>query len=93
MPGFGKLKITGLGGRRLEKYCTLDHEVTSIRIWLPSSPNCLMGDLDQDKVAALLSAVAKMGAEYFVIDAGWYADDSTSWDEACGSLRKEILTF
>ncbi|KXG46728.1 Aldolase-type TIM barrel [Penicillium griseofulvum] len=43
--------------------------------------NCLMGDPDENKVAALLDPVAKMGAEYFVIDAGWYADDSTWWDD------------
>jgi alpha-galactosidase len=43
--------------------------------------NCLMGDPDEDKVSALLDPVAKTGAEYFVIDAGWYADDSTWWDD------------
>ncbi|KAJ5382983.1 Aldolase-type TIM barrel [Penicillium concentricum] len=43
--------------------------------------NCLMGDPDEDKVAALLDPVAKTGAKYFVIDARWYADDSTWWDD------------
>ncbi|KAJ5951054.1 Aldolase-type TIM barrel [Penicillium vulpinum] len=43
--------------------------------------NCLMGDPDEDKVAALIDPVAKTGAEYFVIDAGWYADDGIWWDD------------
>lgn len=43
--------------------------------------NCLMGNPDEDKIEALLDPVAQSGAEYFVIDAGWYADDSNWWDD------------
>ncbi|KAH7377392.1 glycoside hydrolase superfamily [Pyrenochaeta sp. MPI-SDFR-AT-0127] len=43
--------------------------------------NCLMGDPDEDKIKALLAPVARSGAEYFVIDAGWYADDLDWWDD------------
>ncbi|KAM0544216.1 hypothetical protein ACHAPJ_011905 [Fusarium lateritium] len=43
--------------------------------------NCLMGDPDETKIEALLDPVAQSGAEYFVIDAGWYADDSNWWDD------------
>ena len=43
--------------------------------------NCLMGDPDEDKIKSLLEAVLKTGAEYFVIDAGWYADDAEWWDD------------
>lgn len=43
--------------------------------------NCLMGDPTEDKIKALLTPVANCGAEYFVIDAGWYADDSGWWDD------------
>ncbi|KAJ5742942.1 Aldolase-type TIM barrel [Penicillium manginii] len=43
--------------------------------------NCLMGDPDEQKIEALLDPVASLGAEYFVIDAGWYADDSDWWDD------------
>ncbi|PMD30324.1 glycoside hydrolase family 36 protein [Hyaloscypha variabilis F] len=42
--------------------------------------NCLMGDPDEDKIKALLDPVVQSGAEYFVIDAGWYADDGNWWD-------------
>ena len=41
--------------------------------------NCLMGDPTEDKILALIEPVAKSGAEYFVIDAGWYADDTDWW--------------
>lgn len=43
--------------------------------------NCLMGDPDEQKIEALLEPVVLSGAEYFVIDAGWYADDSNWWDD------------
>ncbi|KAK1467647.1 alpha-galactosidase [Colletotrichum cuscutae] len=42
--------------------------------------NCFMGDPDGNKVYALLEPVGQLGAEYFVIDAGWYADDGNWWD-------------
>lgn len=42
--------------------------------------NCLMGDLTEDKINALLEPVARSGAEYYVIDAGWYADEAEWWD-------------
>ncbi|CAH0055208.1 unnamed protein product [Clonostachys solani] len=43
--------------------------------------NCLMGDPNELKIEALIEPVAELGAEYFVIDAGWYADDSDWWDD------------
>lgn len=43
--------------------------------------NCLMGNPTEEKVLALLEPVSKLGVEYFVIDAGWYADDSNWWDD------------
>ncbi|RLL98920.1 hypothetical protein CFD26_106567 [Aspergillus turcosus] len=43
--------------------------------------NCLMGDPSEEKILALVDPVVKAGAEYFVIDAGWYADDSGWWDD------------
>ncbi|KAL4874595.1 glycoside hydrolase superfamily [Aspergillus karnatakaensis] len=43
--------------------------------------NCLMGDPTDDKILALVDPVVKAGAEYFVIDCGWYADDAGWWDD------------
>jgi alpha-galactosidase len=56
-----------------------DHE--GMAIIFNDYMNCLMGDPTYEKVFALIEPVAKCGAEYFVIDAGWYADDSSWWDE------------
>lgn len=50
--------------------------------------NCLMGDHDEAKIEALLGAVAAFGAEYSVIDAGWYADDSNC--RALGSVSEAL---
>ena len=36
--------------------------------------NCLMGDPTTAKLRPLITAAAAVGAEYFCIDAGWYAD-------------------
>jgi alpha-galactosidase len=46
--------------------------------------NCLLGDPTDEKILALLDPVAASGAEYFVIDAGWYADDGNWWDDVGG---------
>ncbi|KAL4888883.1 glycoside hydrolase superfamily [Aspergillus ambiguus] len=43
--------------------------------------NCLMGDPTDKKILALVNPAVRAGAEYFVIDAGWYADDSGWWDD------------
>lgn len=42
--------------------------------------NCLMGNPDEEKITALLDPAAKAGAEYYVIDAGWYADETSWWN-------------
>lgn len=42
--------------------------------------NCLMGDPDEEKVKSLIKPAVFAGAEYFVIDAGWYADEPDWWD-------------
>ncbi|CAJ2511698.1 Uu.00g073230.m01.CDS01 [Anthostomella pinea] len=41
--------------------------------------NCLMGDPTTEKILSLADPVAKSGAQYFVIDCGWYADDMGWW--------------
>jgi alpha-galactosidase len=42
--------------------------------------NCLNADATEDKLVPLIEAAAQVGAEYFVIDAGWYADEGGWWD-------------
>lgn len=42
--------------------------------------NCLMGDPTTEKLLPVIASAATAGAEYFVIDAGWYADDGGWWE-------------
>lgn len=65
--------------RRAIRRPHVDHE--KLPIIFNDYMNCLMGDPTEDKILALVDPVAKSGAEYFVIDAGWYADDSNWWDD------------
>ena len=56
-----------------------DHE--DLPIIFNDYMNCLMGDPTEQKILDLVDHVAAAGAEYFVIDAGWYAEDSGWWDD------------
>jgi alpha-galactosidase len=49
--------------------------------------NCLWGDPTEEKELPLIAAAAKAGCEYFVIDAGWYADIKEDWSPTIGSWR------
>lgn len=46
--------------------------------------NCLWGDPTEAKELPLIAAAAKVGCEYFVIDAGWYADLHEDWSQTLG---------
>ncbi|WIB62106.1 alpha-galactosidase (plasmid) [Curtobacterium sp. MCLR17_007] len=41
--------------------------------------NTLMGDPTTEKLAPLIDSAARMGADTFVMDAGWYSDDDDWW--------------
>jgi alpha-galactosidase len=47
--------------------------------------NCLWGDPTEDKELPMIAAAAKAGCEYFVIDAGWYADLHEDWSQTIGA--------
>jgi alpha-galactosidase len=57
----------------------IDHE--KVPIIFNDYMNCLMGDPTDEKILALVGPVSKSGADYFVIDCGWYADDGDWWDD------------
>jgi alpha-galactosidase len=46
--------------------------------------NCLIGDPTSEKLYPLIDAAAAAGCDYFVIDAGWYAERNESWWDAVG---------
>jgi len=49
--------------------------------------NCLWGDPTEAKELPLIEAAAKAGCEYFVIDAGWYAEVHEDWSQTIGSWQ------
>lgn len=53
--------------------------------------NCLSGDPTTAKELPLVDAAAKAGAEYFVIDAGWYADGY--WWDSVGEWKPSTKRF
>lgn len=46
--------------------------------------NCLWGDPTEQKELPLIDAAAAAGCEYFVIDAGWYAEQNENWWSTVG---------
>jgi alpha-galactosidase len=55
--------------------------------------NCLMGDPTTAKLLPLIDAAAEAGAEYFVIDAGWYADETANWWDTVGAWEPSASRF
>ena len=49
--------------------------------------NCLWGDPTEAKELPLIAAAAKAGCEYFVIDAGWYAESNEDWSPTIGAWQ------
>ncbi|SPN99192.1 related to Melibiase subfamily [Cephalotrichum gorgonifer] len=54
--------------------------------------NCLMGDPTTEKVEALIAPAKRAGSEVFVIDCGWYSDDS-GWWETVGEWKPSKRRF
>ena len=42
--------------------------------------NSLMADPDEEKLPPVIAAAAAIGADYFCVDAGWYADEQSWWN-------------
>ena len=49
--------------------------------------NTLMGDPTTERLLPLVAAAARVGAEYFCIDSGWYAELGETWWETLGTWR------
>jgi len=55
--------------------------------------NTLMGDPTTDRLLPLISAAADVGAEYFCIDSGWYADLGEGWWDTVGAWAPAASRF
>lgn len=53
--------------------------------------NTLLGDPTTDKLLPLIDAAAEVGADYFCIDAGWYADGD--WWNTVGAWQPSVTRF
>ncbi|ONK11046.1 alpha-galactosidase [Streptomyces sp. MP131-18] len=55
--------------------------------------NTLSGDPTTGKLLPLVDAAALAGAEYFVIDSGWYDDDAAGWWDSVGAWQPAASRF
>lgn len=55
--------------------------------------NALMSDPTTERELPLIEAAADLGAEYFVIDAGWYDDESGGWWDSVGAWEPSTNRF
>jgi alpha-galactosidase len=55
--------------------------------------NTLMGDPTTERLVPLITAAARVGAECFCIDAGWYAETDEQWWDAVGMWEPSTTRF
>jgi len=55
--------------------------------------NTLMGDPTTGRLLPLISAAADVGAEYFCIDSGWYAELGAGWWDTVGAWQPAASRF
>ena len=76
--------------RRLTRRPHWDHE--RLPIIFNDYMNGLSGDPSTERLLPLVEAAAKAGAEYFVVDAGWY-DDTDGWWDSVGEWQPSTVRF
>ena len=55
--------------------------------------NCLMANPDDKKSRELIDLASELGCEYYMMDAGWYADPSRSWWDTVGEWKENRDRF
>jgi alpha-galactosidase len=55
--------------------------------------NCLWGNPTTESLIPVIEKAAEVGAEYFVIDAGWYAEIGETWWESVGAWQPSVTRF
>jgi alpha-galactosidase len=76
--------------RRVTRRPHADHE--RLPIIFNDYMNCLGGDPSTERLRPLIDAAARAGAEYFVVDAGWY-DDTDGWWDSVGEWQPSTVRF
>ncbi len=55
--------------------------------------NCLWGDPTEATELPMIAAAARAGCEYYVIDAGWYAELREDWSQTLGTWQASATRF
>jgi alpha-galactosidase len=76
--------------RRATRRPHVDHE--RLPIIFNDYMNCLSGDPSTERLLPLIDAAARVGAEYFVVDSGWY-DDTDGWWDSVGAWQPSTVRF
>jgi alpha-galactosidase len=79
------------GYRRAIRRPHADHQL--LPVIFNDYMNTLMGDPTTERLLPLITAAALVGAEYFCIDAGWYADPGESWWDTVGAWKPSVTRF
>ncbi|MDT0344411.1 alpha-galactosidase [Streptomyces sp. DSM 44938] len=79
------------GYRRQVRRPHPDHE--SLPVIFNDYMNTIGGDPTTAKLLPLIDAAARAGAEYFVIDSGWYDDDAVGWWDSVGAWEPAASRF
>lgn len=89
--GFGGA-IAGLtAGRRASRRPHQDH--SRLPVIFNDYMNTLKGDPTTAALLPLIEAAARVGAEYFCIDSGWYAEAGEGWWDAVGLWKPSSTRF
>ncbi|TAN38837.1 MAG: alpha-galactosidase [Verrucomicrobia bacterium] len=76
------------------KACLMPHEDNvKCPVIFNDYMNCLNADPTAEKETPVIAAAAAAGCEYFVIDAGWYAERSEKWWESVGLWQPSKTRF
>ena len=68
-----------------------NEENKSLPIIFNDYMNCLMGDTTEEKSLPIIDRAAEIGAEYYCVDAGWYADGT--WWDSVGEWKPSTWRF
>jgi alpha-galactosidase len=79
------------GARRLIRQPHPDTD--SLKVIFNDYMNCLWGNPTTEALIPVIEKAAEIGAEYFVIDAGWYAEIGETWWDSVGAWQPSVTRF
>ena len=89
--GFDGALAALTAGRRAVRRPHPDHQ--RLPVIFNDYMNTLMGDPSTERLRPLVATAAAAGAEYFCIDAGWYAEAGQDWWDTVGEWQPAASRF